>query len=301
MAHFLKAAEVWQLDVAEQQLVLASAHYGSHLSDFESASQSMAFDIDEGLPGKTWAERRPLIWADLNTEHFKRKELAQIAGLVCGLSIPVFAGEFLLGVVVLFFAKKEEATGVVEIWQNRDYYDNELRLVDGYYGQLKKFEYTSRNLTIMRGRGLPGVAWQRACPVVVPDLADSGSFLRARNAAASGLAVGLAVPFFYTDRDVQVVAMLSSEVTPAARRVEVWRPDESHRYLLFNDGFCAEGTDLQVEYRGVACDRGESVLGSVWLSGRPCVEIPDRESGEGAVYIPFIHNGLLAAIVKLVF
>ncbi len=109
--------------------------------------------------------------------------------------------------------------------------------MDGYYGHLKKFEYTSRHLTIMRGRGLPGAAWQQARPLVMPDLSDSGSFLRARNAIASGLTVGFAIPFFYTDRDVQVVALLSSEVTPATQRFEVWCPDESHRYLLFSYGF----------------------------------------------------------------
>jgi hypothetical protein len=305
MAYFIRAAEVWILDNSGRNLVLGSAHYGELHEDvskvFHEASKSMRFAIDEGLPGKTWAERRPLIWTDLSVSHFKRKELIADAGLVCGLSIPIYAGEFLLGVVILFCGGVDEITGVMEIWRNRDFYDSELHLQDGYYGALEKFEYISRHLTLMRGRGLPGLAWSLASPLIMLNLAESNSFVRSRIAAEHKLTAGLAIPFLNTDRDVQVVTFLSTDTTPAAARLEIWRADSSHRYLLFGEGYCAKGTDLKALHRGKAYDRGESTMGFVWLNGRPMVEKSDDDDGAGAVYIPFIIRGVLQAVVKFVF
>lgn len=305
MTFFIKAAEVWLLDQSGRYLVLGSTYYGEQqepaVQEFRDASQTMRFAANEGLPGQTWAARRPLIWKDLNTDHFKRKELAVQANLVCGLSIPVFAGEFLLGVVVLLCGAGDNVSGVVEVWRNRDFYDNELHLLDGYYGHLERFEYISQRLTLMRGRGLPGLAWSQGCPVIMTDLAESNSFLRSRNAAECNLTTGLAIPFFYTQRDIQVVTFLSTDITPAAARFEVWRPDEARRYLLFDQGYSAKGEDLKAIYRGKAYDRGESALGMVWLNGRPLVE----KSGEGeqgaSVCIPCVEGGFLKAIVRFEF
>ena len=305
MTYFIKAAEVWLLDQSGDFLVLGSSYYGEPeapaTQEFRDASQAMRFAVTEGLPGQTWAARRPLIWKDLNTGHFRRKELAAQANLVCGLSIPVFAGEFLLGVVVLFCGARDNVSGVVEVWRNRDFYDNELHLLDGYYGHLEKFEYLSRHLTLMRGRGLPGLAWSQGGPVIMTNLAESNSFLRARNAAECNLTSGLAIPFFYTQRDIQVVAFLSTDITPAAARFEVWRPDQAGRYLLFDQGCSANGEDLKAVYRSKAYDRGESALGRVWLNGRPLVE-KARDGEQGAsVYIPCVDGGFLKAIVRLEF
>jgi len=305
MAYFIRAAEVWLLDDSGRNLVLGSAHYGELHDDvstaFHDASKSMRFAIDEGLPGKTWAERRPLIWTDLSASHFKRKELVADAGLVCAISIPIYAGEFLLGVVILFCGGIDDITGVVEIWRNRDFYDNELHLLDGYYGKLEKFEYISRHLSLLRGRGLPGLAWSQACPLIMLNLAESNSFVRSRIAAEHNLTAGLAIPFFNTDRDVQVVCFLSTEATPAAGRIEIWRADSSHRYLLFGEGYCAAGRDLKAVHRGKAYDRGESTFGFVWLNGRPLVEKSQEAGYTGAIYIPYIVRGILQAVVKFVF
>jgi len=189
----------------------------------------------------------------------------------------------------------------VEVWRNRDFYDNELHLLDGYYGNLERFEYISRRLTLMRGRGLPGTAWTQQYPVIMTHLAESNSFIRARNAAEHHLNTGLAIPFTYTNRDIQVVTFLSTESTPVADRVEVWRPDEAHRYLLFDQGCSATGDQLMGVYRGQAFDRGESALGKVWLNGRPLVEKSDESETGGAVYIPCLDQGFLKAIVRFVF
>jgi len=304
MSYFIKAAEVWTVDHSGRKLELNSYYYGGQseqsMIDFKSTSEAMRFGIDEGLPGITWTSRRPLIWSDLNTPHFKRRELAHIAGLACALSIPVYAGEFLLGVVVLFCAREDDVFGAVEIWQNRDFYDKELRVKEGYYGSLDRFEFISRSLTIMKGRGLPGSAWAESSPKIMKNLSDAEGFIRSRNAAECGLTTGLAIPFFYTDRDVQIVTFLSTDATPATKRFEIWRPDESHRYLLFDEGYCSLGTDLKGLYRGLAFDRGESTLGFVWLNGRPCVENSEADE-ECSLYIPFIVSGLLKAVIRFVF
>ena len=95
MAYLLKAAEVWQPDLTGRALVLSSAHFGSEyaegLEEFQRASRAMQFGINEGLPGITWAARRPMIWTDLNKVHFKRKELVESTGLECALSLYIKA------------------------------------------------------------------------------------------------------------------------------------------------------------------------------------------------------------------
>ncbi len=305
MPYLMKAAEVWQPDLSGRTLVLGSAHFSGQddegLQAFGCASRSMQFGIDEGLPGITWAVRRPMIWTDLNTGLFKRHALAESAGLDCGLSIPVFAGEFLLAVVVLFFTADAETSGAVEVWRNRDYYDKELSLSDGFYGHLSELDTVSRGLSIGYGRGLPGAAWLKESPMIMNDLAKSESFLRSRDVAGNGISTGLAIPFFYTHRDIQVVTLLSAANTSVARRFEVWCPDESHRYLLFSDGYCAEGGDLKAEHRGIGYARGESVIGEVWLTGLPQAGPLEQPGGTGFICIPFVIDGVLKAVVRFEF
>ena len=300
MSLFIKAAEVWQPDPSGQHLVLSSFHYGD-LEAFANASQNMAFGFGEGMPGRTWAERRPLIWTDLNAEQFKRAHQAEEADLACALSIPVFAGDFLLGVMVLFCGKGDDLSGAVEIWHNPNSSTNELKLADGYYGRLERFEWISRRLTILHGRGLPGRAWDQNRPVMIHDLPNSNSFLRARNAEECGITTGFAVPFSNSSQEVQIVTFLSTLTTPIAKRFEIWNPDMGDRYLLFKTGFCAESSILDERYRDVAYARGQGAIGETWLSGRPLVEESDSASQERTAYIPLIIDGKLQSLVCLVF
>lgn len=297
---FIKAAEVWQPDSSGHFLTLTSANYGN-LTKFETASKNMGFGYGEGLPGTTWAERRPLIWTDLDSEHFRRSEEARQANLACGLSIPVFAGDFLLGILVLFCGQEAELSGAIEVWHNPYKSNNELKLADGYYGNLERFEWVSRRLTMLRGRGLPGRAWDLNMPILMQDLPNSNSFLRARNAAECGITSGLAIPFSSSEDQVQVVNMLSTLTTPIARRFELWQPDIDDRYLLFKTGFCAEGSDLENRYKDSESVRGQGALGEVWLSGRPLVEISDPVKVERTAYLPFILKGKLHSVVCMVF
>jgi len=300
MSLFIRAAEVWQPDKSGHFLVLTSSHYGE-LAAFRDASQSMGFAYGEGLPGRTWAERRPLIWTDLDSEHFRRSDEAKRAGFACGLSIPVFAGDFLLGILVLFCGSDPELSGAVEVWHNPYQSNHELKLADGYYGNLERFDWISRRLTMLRARGLPGRAWDLNMPVLMHDLPNSNSFLRARNAAECGITSGLAIPFSYTGDEVQIVNFLSTISTPIAHRFEIWQPDIDNRYLLFKTGFSANGSDLEARYKDSESIRGQGALGEVWLSGRPLVELSDPVAGERTAYLPYIINGKLHSVISLVF
>ena len=83
--------------------------YGS-LGEFRAASLGMRFGFDEGLPGKAWAAGHPVIVTTFEDSHFKRIAAARAAGLTCGVALPIFAGDFLLAVVVLFCARFMPAT-----------------------------------------------------------------------------------------------------------------------------------------------------------------------------------------------
>lgn len=161
MQLFIKSAEIWVSDGGYLSRELYSSHY-SDASEFETISKDIRFAYGEGLPGETWKAGQPLIWTDLDNGSFKRAEAARNIGLVCGVSIPVFAGDFLLAVVVLFCGKGDEASGAIEVWGNADGSARELKLVEGYYGDLERFEWISRRLAIMRNHGLPGIAGKLA-------------------------------------------------------------------------------------------------------------------------------------------
>ena len=88
--------------------------------------------------------------------YFKRTDEAIEAGLTCGVALPVFAGEFLMAVMVLFCGDDEKHVGAIELWHNDPEKSHEMGLVDGYYGTADMFEFNSRHTKFPRGFGLPG-------------------------------------------------------------------------------------------------------------------------------------------------
>lgn len=302
MQRLIKAAEVWQPDADGRFLSLSSHYYGA-FSDFESISKSIKFDFGEGLPGQTWLEGRPLVWSDLENDLFKRSAAARQADILCGLSIPIFVSDFLMAIVVLFFGHSEHDAGAVEVWSNQEG-DSELNLADGYYGDLERFEWMSRRLSIMRGRGLPGQAWAQRSPVIMKDLGQSSSFLRARKALEAGITTGLAIPFFDRNDQTQILTFLSARGTPIARRFEIWDVDPSQNALVFTDGYCPDETDLIALHHNQRFEAGTPILGSVLRTGRPFISeqiesvAPDVASGH-LVAIPVIIENRLNSVVTL--
>ena len=139
MQQFVKAIEIWvPSSTRGMSLVLGSSYYGD-LEEFKKASEAMVFDFDHGLPGKTWAQGEPIVLTDLTANYFQRAEAATQAGIFCGISIPVFCGEFLQAVVILFCGGGKDSVGALELWENNNGSNSELKLVDGYYGELERF------------------------------------------------------------------------------------------------------------------------------------------------------------------
>lgn len=300
MKQFVKAIEVW-VPSSKNNLVLelGSAYYGE-LSDFKHRSETMSFAYDQGLPGKTWATGRPIVLTDLSNDYFQRSEIAEQAYIDCGISLPIFSGDFLQAVVVLFCGGGENVVGATEIWHNADGNENELKLVDGYYGELENFEWISRRLTIMRGRGLPGKAWDAGKPIIIDDISLSNSFMRANHAAEVGITTGLAIPFSYPESEVQILTLLSAKGTPIARRFEIWVPNEDCTALHFDSGHCYVETDLALKYANRGISKGEGPIGESWLSGRPLVADISPNEGDAMIVLPNIKDCRLNSIVCLV-
>lgn len=300
MKQFIKAVEIWVPGSKNKVLELGSAYYGE-LGDFKSISESMSFAFDEGLPGKTWSTGRAIVLTDINNNsYFQRAEAANQASIDCGISIPVFCGEFLQAVVILFCGGSEDVKGAMEVWHNTNGSNNELSLVDGYYGELEKFEWVSRRLTIMRGRGLPGSAWDQARPVIMHDLGSSSTFLRASHAADAGITTGLAIPINLVAPDIEILTLLSAEGTPIARRFEIWTPNADGTFLQFDSGQCESADDLGQRYADTLIKKGEGPIGEAWLTGRPLVADINPDAGNAMFVLPVIKGCTLNSMVCLV-
>lgn len=69
----------------------------------------ITMDQTEGLPGKTFSERRPYLCDDIASDiYFTRKESALSAGFVSALSLPVWESYSVLGVLLFFSSSKKE-------------------------------------------------------------------------------------------------------------------------------------------------------------------------------------------------
>lgn len=272
---FTRVAEVW---VPEgDHLVCASGAYGS-AEAFRAASQGMRFGHGEGLPGKAWAEVRPLVLKDLDDPLFRRAAAARAEGLTCAVAVPVFAGAVLKGVLVIFCGDDAAHLGAIEVWTDQG---EALRLADGYYGSASAFEAVSKGLAFAPGKGLPGTVLAAQTPVLMRDLSRAGAFLRAEAAGEIGLKNGLGVPV-ETPGGHHVLTLLSSEATPIARRFEIWdaRPEVVGKAggALRIDGYCESE-------------------GALWPRENPPVDAVAARAWQGPVGqalgsgVPTIHDG----------
>src|SRR3712207_5183494 len=72
----------------------------------------------------------------------------------------------------------------------------------------------SRTRRFHRGTGLPGLVWARRAPVVVENLWDDPTFLRAEAAHADGIRSGVAFPVVHGDELLAVCELFSREQRP---------------------------------------------------------------------------------------
>lgn len=312
MKTFIRATEVWVPRRDGGTLELGTGMYGA-ASRFAAASQASSFGYGQGLPGKAWQEGRPIILKKFENSYFQRTEAAHADGLTCGIALPIFAGDFLTAVLVIFCGDDEEHAGAIELWHNAPAESADMRLADGYYGSTgDAFETVSRNVSLRRGGGLPGLAWERDGPVFMADLGKGAGFLRADSATRVGVNRGFAFPACGEHADTWVMAFLSAMGTPIVRRFEIWEPDAGGKHLARNGGFCEHAgmlADLPAEQ---VLARGQGSIGRVYLSGVPVLSeslVDEPWVGADAlaaglsslVALPIIKHGHLTSVVAWYF
>lgn len=270
MKSFVRAVELWIPDATGSALEYRGGQYADDVEEFREVSELAMFAYDEGLPGKAWAARRPIVLTDLFDSYFKRADEARLCGLTCGVALPVVAGHDVKAVLGLLCGDDGGGSvGAIELWHNKADLSHELTLVDGYYGAAAAFEFNSRHTSFPRGYGLPGRAWKAGRPVIIGNLGTTRQFLRAADAAEAGIVSGLAVPYTTSPDETWVISLLSSAATPIARRFEIWRTDPAQDALVFDSGACSTAADLGAAVSNGLISRDEGAIGQAWSSGLP--------------------------------
>lgn len=312
MKTFIQVSEIWTPSKDRRLLEFHAGLYGPHKA-FRAQSERMCFGYDEGLPGKAWAARHPIILKDLEHSYFLRGTAARQAGLTCGVALPVFAGDYLTAVLVFFCGDDEEHVGAIELWHNNPAKEPDMGLADGYFGQADSFAWIAQRTRFLPGFGLPGLVWQSGLPEVMADLGHSHRFVRRDDARRVGINKGLGLPAGYLPGQNYVMTFLSALGTPIARRFEVWVPSPGGDALVFHSGDCDRQPDFAAAYAGVGLPLGVSPLGQAWLTALPVVTetlaedaspigASAREAGLASMAaIPVLEAGRLKAVVGLYF
>lgn len=295
---FVQVTEVWV--PKDGTLVLESGSYGDMI-DFAEVSGTESFALGEGLPGKAWAEARPVVLKGFEGSYFKRTEAALAAGLTAAVAVPVFDEDTLKAVLVVLCGDDAERTGAIEVWAERD---GVLQLDDGYYGVARHFEFVSQHTSFPSGQGLPGGVWASKTPILMRDLGSAYRFIRAESAGQAGLTTGIGVPIPVPGEKTYVLALLSARGTPIARRFEIWdararKVGIADRAVLV-DGICERDGALWGGDRTVEAWSGP--LGKVLGTGIPVVQT----GGAGLpadytefVALPVYAEGRIAHIVAM--
>ena len=298
---FIEVTEIWTPD--GDTLVHAGGDY-SGLAALEEASRRESFAKGEGLPGKAWAEGRPVVLKGFDGSYFKRTEAAHEAGLTSAVAIPVFDGEALKSVLVVLCGDDDNRTGAIEVWHEKD---DVLMLDDGYYGAAKHFEWVSQHTHFPRGQGLPGGVWSARTPMLFRELGSGYRFIRADSAGKAGLTTGLGLPVPVPHDRQFVLTLLSARGTPIARRFEIWdaRPERVGKSpaAVLTDGICERDGPLWTDDndappRRVTVNQGN--IGKVLATGLPLVVSGSpalTESYGSMVALPIYQAGAIAHIV----
>lgn len=304
---FIRVAEVWVPSADGGLLELGSGLF-DQAPAFGAISRTMCFGRAEGLPGHAWDEARPVLLRGFERSYFRRTAAARAAGLSCAVALPIFRQDTLTCVVVLLCGDSTEQVGAIELWRNDPRVTSDLTLADGYFGATPApLEELTRDGSLPRGAGVPGLAWQREAAVFVDHVESSTQFLRAQVAASAGILRALALPCSLPGREAWVLSLLSSAGTPIARRVESWLPDEdqpSHLQRAF--GFCEVRGRLTVNGRSAAPASALGAIGTAWATGVAQAASATGVAGDAALHsvlaIPVVaESGEVSEVVALHF
>ena len=312
MRSFIRATEIWAPTPDRTELRWQGGLYGG-LDSFREISEGTRFGYGEGLPGRAWADRHPIILKKFEGSYFRRTDAALAAGLTCGVALPIFAGDFILAVVVFFCGGEHEHVGAIEAWLNDPAVSPQMALADGYYGTAEFFERTSRMSKFGPGNGLPGLAWQAGIPVHIPELFRSSRFMRRDDAIKVGVNAGLGIPVRHDPGRNWVMTFLSSSGTPIARRFDVWLAAADGGSLVRQAPAEPDG-DEDSSYGRSAVGPDDGPLGRILRTGMPIVgslpgtEMPLTEAAVAAegltsfVALPCLtETGRIAAVACLYF
>lgn len=299
---FIQVAEVWVPEA--DKLVFGSASYGS-LDAFANASRRESFTKGEGLPGKAWAKRRPIVLKKFDGSYFKRTDAAKAAGLTCAVAIPVFAEQTLKAVLVVLCGGDDDHIGAIEVWED----NNDVLMLDsGYYGTATNFEWVSQHTHFPHGQGLPGGVWAAQTPILMRDLGAGYAFVRSESARKAGLSTGLGLPIPTPGGRSFILTLLSAKNTPIARRFEIWNAQSTFvgatKKAVLVDGICDRegplwsGQNPPVDAPTAGAWKGP--IGQVLGSGLPIVQ--SEAAGLPAGYdhmvaLPIYHDTELAHVV----
>lgn len=299
MKHFIKATEIWEFNSDKTELILSKGIY-ENIQEFEEKSVDFSFKYNEGLPGKAWAQKHPIVLNKLEGSFFKRIDLANKINITAAIAMPIFAGEYLQSVVVFLCGDCEEHAGAIELWHANPDRKKEMALVEGYYGTMEEFEWISRNIKIMKSQGLPGTVWNSKMPLMMNDLGKTATFMRASKASKAGITTALGIPAWIDEKDGYVMTFLSGKNTPIARRFEIWLPSEDG--LVFDDGYSIGDIDLPEVHKDTKYKKNESILGRVWETGHPILTNKSDMSAAPGEYdavlvLPILQYGFFKAAI----
>ena len=308
MKTFIKVTEIWIPDKERTRLEFGSGLYGG-LIDFKADSEQQKFAYNEGLPGKAWAAGHPIVLTKFEHSYFKRTAAATKAGLTCGIAIPVFSGDFLMAVVVFLCGDDEEHAGAIEVWCNSPVSENRLNVMDGYYGTLQHFENISRQISMPKGQGLAGLAWETGMPILIDDISKAATFIRASDAQQAGISMGIGIPVSDNPGSSYIMTFLSAKATPIAKRIQIWIPDPQGKQLICQQGYSKNSNDLAKIFEEITVIKGNGAIGRAWLTGMPVISgnhessayNPELDNLSSMLTLPVIEKGRLKAIVSFLF
>ena len=294
---FIAVSEVWIPEGGK--LVLENGNYG-YLAGFEEASRQTSFAKGEGLPGKAWAEEKPIVLKQLDGSYFVRSEAAKEAGLTSAVAIPIFCASELRAVLVVLCTDDDERMGAIEVWIENN---GMMMLDDGYYGAAKHFEWVSQHTHFPRGQGLPGGVWSSKTPMLMRDLGSGYRFIRADSAGKAGLTTGLGLPVPTPRQGDIVLTLLSARGTPIARRFEIW--DARHAKVgaetsaVLIDGICERDGALWSDDNPRKVLNWQGLIGRVLGTGLPVLESSGVETAgfDSVGALPLYQGGELSHVV----
>ncbi|MDZ7937061.1 MAG: GAF domain-containing protein [Rhodoferax sp.] len=303
----IRAAEIWRPNEDNTLLETSAGFYGQARA-FGYLSRSLCFGPGEGLPGRAWADKRPILLEDLQSPLFRRAHAAKASDFTCALAIPYLSGSAVAAVLILFASHSQHDIGALELWHCEHSAARALTLQQGAYGAGgAALEANSRHMSFAHGEGLPGATWSKASSQFLQDLAGSGSFARAELASDMGLLRGLGIPLGLTPEHTFVMTLLASGETPIAHRIESWKLnaaghqlERTYAFSELHSGYATHGTTLPYDAKPSGQPH-RSAIAQAWATGLPVLnEDPASELGSPAAASAGIGaNALLAMPVLL--